>query len=104
VREGVQALVADTPPLSPPDYPHSNFAPSSGWRELDDEYEELRRWEENLAREQELHGTSEVQTQAPAREPAQEPARLRRALPEGLQAASWWLRRGGGCPILTALS
>src|SRR5215472_6241022 len=52
VREGVHALLMDKPPLSPPDYPHSNyprgnFSPT-GWRDPDDEDDELRRWEENL--------------------------------------------------------
>src|SRR5262249_49975982 len=97
VREGVQALLLDKPPLSPPDYqpgpyPRSNWAPE-GWRGTQDEDDELRRWEENLDYEPAPRGRSETSAQVPAGEPTPEPARLRRALAEGLQAASWWLRR-----------
>src|SRR5262245_36693743 len=102
VREGVHALLMDTPPLCPSDYPRSNFTPS-GWRDTDDEYEELRRWEEKLDQEQEPMGRSEPSAQVPSSEEAAGPTRLRRALAEGLQAASWWLRRGGRFPVLTAL-
>src|SRR5262245_38505868 len=100
VREGVHALLMDKPPLSPPDYPRSHFTPS-GWG--DDEDDELRRWEENLDHEQEPRGRSEPSTQVPTDEQAAEQTRLRRALAEGLQAAGWWLRRGGRFPLLTAL-
>src|SRR5262249_39051828 len=101
VREGVHALL-DTPPLSPPDYPRSHFMPSSEWKDTDDD-EELRRWEENLDYEQEPRGRSAPSAQAPTNEESAGPARLRRALAEGLQAASWWLRRGGRFPVLTSL-
>jgi hypothetical protein len=108
VREGVHALLADTPPLSPPDYapstyPRSNFAPATGWRETDDEYDELRRWEENSDYEPNLDRRSEPQPHVPVGEQAPEPTRLRRALAEGLQAASWWLRRSDHFSVLTAL-
>src|SRR5262245_52194360 len=81
VREGVQALLADTPPLSPPDYPpgnspRSNFAPTAGWRETDDEDDELRRWEENLDYETEAQERRETSAQVPATEQAPEPTRL----------------------------
>src|SRR5262245_11198020 len=101
VREGVHALLTDRPPLSPPDYPRRNFAPTSGWG--DDEDDELRRWEENLDDDAEPEGRSEARPDASANEPSTEPTRLRRALAEGLQAAGWWLRRGGRFPLLTAL-
>src|SRR5262245_9799775 len=100
VREGVHALLMDTPPPSPPDYPRSHFTPP-GWR--DDEEDELRRWEENLDHEQEPRDRSEPSAQVPPDEQTAEPTRLRRALAEGLQAAGWWLRRGGRFPLLTAL-
>jgi hypothetical protein len=108
VREGVQALLADTPPLSPPDcppsnYPRSNFRPATNWEATDDEDDELRRWEENLDYEPEPRARSEASAQVPASEPAPEPTRLRRALAEGLQAASWWLRRSDHFSVLTAL-
>src|SRR5262249_29449721 len=103
VREGVHALLADTPPLSPPDYPRSHFTSPSGWRDTDDEFDELRRWEETRDGEQEPGGRSEPSPQAHTSEEPAEPTRLRRALAEGLQAASWWLRRGGRFPLLTAL-
>jgi hypothetical protein len=108
VREGVQALLADTPPLSPPDYPpghypRSNFRPATGWGDSDNEDDELRRWEENLDYEPKTKGRNEAGAQALASEPAPEPNRLRRALAEGLGAASWWLRRGGRFPVLTAM-
>src|SRR5262249_3767594 len=102
VREGVHALLTDKPPPSPPDYPRSHFTPS-GWRDTDDEYEELRRWEENLDHEQEPRERSEADAPVPTREETAGPTRLRRALAEGLQAAGWWLRRGGRFPVLTAL-
>jgi hypothetical protein len=104
VREGVHALLADTPPLSPPDYPHRNFAPSPAWRDPNDPDEELRRWEENLDNDYPAASRGDVGARGPADEPSVEPTRLRRALAEGLQAASWWLRRGGRFPVLTALS
>src|SRR5262249_14505123 len=68
VREGVQALLADTPPLSPPDYtpshyPRSNFAPA-GWRDTQDEDDELRQWEEGINYEPEPRGRSETNAQA----------------------------------------
>src|SRR5262245_6228453 len=100
VREGVHALLTDKPPLCPPDYPRRNFAPS-GWE--DDEFDELRRWEENLDHEQEPRGRGEPSAHVPTSEETAEPTRLRRALAEGLQAAAWWLRRGGRFPVLTAL-
>jgi hypothetical protein len=108
VREGVSALLAATPALSPPDYPHrqyprANFAPAAGWKDTDDEYDELRQWEEGLDCETEPKGRSHAHPQVPAEGPSAEPARLRRALAEGLQAASWWLRRGGRYPMLTSL-
>src|SRR5262245_22310759 len=103
VREGVSALLMDKPPLSPPDYPRRNFAPTSGWGDSDDEYDELRRWEENLDQEQEPRERDEPNAQVPTNEQPAEPTRLRRALAEGLQAAGWWLRRGGRFPVLTAL-
>src|SRR5262245_44147516 len=73
VREGISALLMDKPPLSPPDYPPSNyprshFTPPSGWRETDDEYDELRRWEENLDHEQEPRGRSEPSAHVPTNE------------------------------------
>ena len=37
-------------------------------------------------------------------EPSPEPTRLRRALAEVLQAASWWLRRGGRFPLAKAVA
>src|SRR5262245_31987063 len=89
VREGVHALLADTQPLSPPDYPRRNFTPSE-WRDTDDEFEELRRWEDNLDDEQEPRERSEANAHAPTSEQATEPTRLLRALAEGLQAAGWW--------------
>jgi hypothetical protein len=104
VREGVHALLADTQPLSPPDYPTRNFTPTSGWRDTDDEYDELARWEQNIDNEQEPRGRSAASAQVPTSDQVPEPTRLRRALAEGLQAASWWLRRGGRFPVLTALS
>jgi hypothetical protein len=100
VREGVHALLADRPPLSPPDYPRSNFAPSPAWRNPDDE---LHRWEENLDYDQEPEERGEARANVPASEQAPEPTRLRRALAEGLQAASWWLRRSDHFSVLTAL-
>jgi hypothetical protein len=108
VREGVQALLADTPPLSPPDcppsnYPRSNFAPT-GWRDTQDEDDELRRWEENLNYETEPQERRETSAEAPVEEQSPEPTRLRRALAEGLQAASWWLRRSDHFSVLTALA
>ena len=103
VREGVHALLMDTPPLSPPDYPRSHFTPSSGWRDTDDEYDELHRWEENQDYEQEPRGRGEPSAQVPTDEQVPETTRLRRALAEGLQAASWWLRRGEHFSVLTAL-
>src|SRR5262245_31037191 len=102
VREGVHALLMDKPPLSPPDYPRGHVTPS-GWGGTDDDYEELRRWEENLDDEQEPRGRSEPSAQVPTSEQGPEPTRMRRALAEGLQAAGWWLRRGGRFPVLTAL-
>jgi hypothetical protein len=104
VREGVHALLADTPPLSPPDYPRRNFAPSGAWRDPNDPDEELRRWEENLDDDYATAVRSEARPLEQPSEQAPEPTRLRRALAEGLQAASWWLRRGGRFPVLTALS
>jgi hypothetical protein len=106
VREGVSALLAATPALSPPDYPRGhyprgNFAPSGGWRDTDEEYDELRHWEEGVDYERE--GRKNTNPPVPAEEPGAEPTRLRRALAEGLQAASWWLRRGGRYPVLTSL-
>src|SRR5262245_48054685 len=99
VREGVHALLAHTPPPSPPDYPRNHFNPS-GWG--DDEDDELRRWE-NLDYEQEPRERNEPSAQVPSSEETAGPTRLRRALAEGLQAAGWWLRRGGRFPVLTAL-
>jgi hypothetical protein len=104
VREGVHALLADTPPLSPPAYPRSNFAPSGAWRDPNDPDEELRRWEENLDDDYATAARGEMGARVPAGEQSPEPTRLRRALAEGLQAASWWLRRDGRFPVLTALS
>jgi hypothetical protein len=104
VREGVHALLADTPPLGPPDYPHRNFAPSGAWRDPNDPDEELRRWEENLDDDYAAATRGEVGPRVLPDEPSPEPTRLRRALAEGLQAASWWLRRDGRFPVLTALS
>src|SRR5260370_148877 len=104
VREAVSGLLADTPPLSPPDYPHRNFAPSGAWRDPNDPDEELRRWEENLDNDYAAAASREVGARVQPDEPAPEPTRLRRALAEGLQAASWWLRRDGRFPVLTALS
>src|SRR5215470_7467742 len=72
VREGVHALLTDTPPLSPPDYPRRNFAPS-GWGDTDDEFDELRRWEENLDHEQEPRGRSEPSPHVPTDEQAAGP-------------------------------
>ena len=103
VREGVHALLMDRPPLCPPDYPPSHFTPHSGWGDTDDEDEELRRWEENLDHEQEPRERDEPSAQVPSSEETAAPTRLRRALAEGLQAAGWWLRRGGRFPLLTAL-
>jgi hypothetical protein len=76
VREGVSALLADTPPLSPPDYPTRHFTPPAGWRDTDDEYEELRRWEENLDQDQEWEGRSEPRTHVPPTDKAPEPTSL----------------------------
>src|SRR5262249_36759169 len=76
VREGVSALLADPPPLSPPDYPRRHFTPS-GWRDTDDEYDELRRWEEKLDQEQEPGGSSEPSAHVPTSEEAAGPTRLR---------------------------
>jgi hypothetical protein len=109
VREGVSALLADTPPLNPPDYPAGNYPrsqwrPSTGWKETDDEDDELRRWEESSDYEPEPQGQSEARAQVSTVEPAAEPARLRRALAQGLQAAGWWLRRSDHFPALTALA
>ena len=104
VREGVHALLADTPPLSPPDFPPRNFTQSGAWRDPNDPDEELRRWEENLDDDYETAAPNEAQPLGETGEPSPEPTRLRRALAEGLQAASWWLRRGGRFPVLTALS
>jgi hypothetical protein len=104
VREAVGGLLADTPPLSPPDYPPRNFAPSGAWRDLNDPDEELRRWEENLDEDYANAARSEAGSRVQPEEQSPEPTRLRRALAEGLQAASWWLRRGGRFPVLTALS
>jgi hypothetical protein len=104
VREAVSGLLADTPPLSPPDYPPRNFAPSGAWRDPNEPDEELRRWEENLDHEYAAATDGEAGPRNQPDEPAPEPTRLRRALAEGLQAASWWLRRGGRFPVLTALS
>src|ERR1700731_3691853 len=103
VREAVSGLLADTPPLSPPDYPRRNFASSGAWRDPNDPDEELRRWEENLDNE-DAAAAREVGPRVQPDENTPEPARLRRALAEGLQAASWWLRREGRFPVLTALS
>ena len=108
VREGVQALLMDKPPLSPSDYqpgphPRSNWAPA-GWRGPQDEDEELRRWEENLDYGQEPRGRSEPTARVPPDEQSPEPTRLRRALAEGLQMASWWLRRSDHFSVLTALA
>jgi hypothetical protein len=103
VREAVSGLLADTPPLSPPDYATRNFPSAAGWREPDDVDKELRRWEENLNDDYAAAASSEAGPRVPADEPSPEPTRLRRALAEGLQAASWWLRRGGRFPVLTAL-
>src|SRR5262245_17295799 len=100
VREGVHALLADTPPLGPPDYPRGQFTPSE-WG--DDEGDELRRWEENLDYEPEPRRRGEPSAHVPTDKQGAEPTRLRRALAEGLQAAGWWLRRGGRFPVLTAL-
>ena len=102
VREGVHALLTDTPPLCPPDYPRSHFT-TSEWRETDDEFDELRRWEQNLDHEQEPRERNEPSARVPFSEETAASTRLRRALAEGLQAASWWLRRGGRFPVLTAL-
>ena len=66
--------------------------------------EELRRWEENLDDDYATAARSEARPLGQTNEQAPEPTRLRRALAEGLQAASWWLRRGGRFPVLTALS
>jgi hypothetical protein len=108
VREGVHALLADTPPLSPPDYtpnnyPRSNFRPATGWGDNDIEDDELRHWEEGLDYETEPRERRDTSAQVPAGEQAPEPTRLRRALAEGLQAASWWLRRSDHFSVLTAL-
>ena len=103
VREAVTGLLADTPPLGPPDYPRRNFAPAGTWRDPNDPDEELRRWEENLDDDYAAAARSEAGPQVPPDEQTPEPTRLRRALAEGLQAASWWLRRGGRFPLLTAL-
>src|SRR5262249_36725146 len=102
-RGGGPPARAGPPPPRPPHPPRRNFAPSPGWRDTDDEYDELRRWEENLDDDQEPEGRGEARSDAAAKEPAPEPTRLRRALAEGLQAAGWWLRRGGRFPVLTAL-
>jgi hypothetical protein len=104
VREGVHALLADTPPLSPPDYPRRNYTPAGAWRDPNDPDEELRRWEENLDNDYATAARGEAGSRVQSDEPAPEPTRLRRALAEGLQAASWWLRRDGRFPVLTALS
>jgi hypothetical protein len=104
VREAVSGLLADTPPLGPPDYPHRNFAPSGVWRDPNDPDEELCRWEENLDADYATPTRNEAGPRVQPDEPSPEPTRLRRALAEGLQAASWWLRRGGRFPVLTALS
>jgi hypothetical protein len=108
VREGVSALLAATPALSPPDYPRGpyprgNFSPSGGWRDTDEEYDELRHWEEGLDYEPERKERSRTHPQGPAEGAGAQPTRLRRAFAEGLQAASWWLRRGGRYPVLTSL-
>src|SRR5262249_40828922 len=103
VREGVHALLADTPPLSPPDYPRSNFAPPGAWRSPEDPDDELRRWQEDLDDDYADSARSEPEPPVPTGEPSPEPTRLRRALAEGLQAASWWLRRGDHFSVLAAL-
>src|SRR5262249_25772767 len=95
VREAVHLLLTDTPALGPPDVPRRIFSPAPEWRDPDDE--DLRRWEENLDQEQE-------ERKGAAPEPEPEPARLRRALAEGLQAASWWLRQDGRFPLLKAVA
>jgi hypothetical protein len=104
VREAVTGLLADTPPLGLPDYPRRNFTPSGAWRDPNDPDEELRRWEENLDNDYAAAARSEAGARVQPDEPSPEPTRLRRALAEGLQAASWWLRRDGRFPVLTALS
>src|SRR5262249_21248913 len=81
VREAVHLLLTDTPALSPPDIPRRNVPAPAGWRDTDDVDEELRQWEESLDKE-----PDDRRSAAP--EPEPEPARLRRALAEGLQAAS----------------
>jgi hypothetical protein len=103
VREAVSGFLADTPPLSPSDYPRRNVAPSGAWRDRDDPDEELRRWEENLDDDYVTAARSEARPLGETGEQTAEPTRLRRALAEGLQAASWWLRRDGRFPVLTAL-
>src|SRR5215472_11203431 len=70
VREGVHALLADTPPLSPPDYPpshypRSSFASPAARGGADDEYDELRRWEENIDYQPEPRARSEASAPAP---------------------------------------
>src|SRR5262249_4574492 len=95
-------LLTDKPPLSPPDYPRSQFTPS-GWEDTDDEYEELHRWEENLGHEEQPRGRNEPSAQVPTSEETAGPTRLRRALSEGLQAAGWWLGSGGRVAVLAAL-
>jgi hypothetical protein len=70
----------------------------------DDEDTELRRWEENLDNDPQPRTRSEAFPSVPNGEPAPEPIRLRRALAEGLRAASWWLGRGDHYSVLTALS
>jgi hypothetical protein len=103
VREAVSGFLADTPPLSPPDYPHRNSAPSGVWRDPNDPDEEFRRWQESLDDDDETAARSETQPLGETGEPSPEPTRLRRALAEGLQATSWWLRRGDHFSVLTAL-
>jgi hypothetical protein len=104
VREAVSGLLADTPPLSPPDYSHRSFAPSGAWRDPNDPDEELRRWEENLDDDYATAARSEARPLGESGEPSPEPTRLRRALAAGLQASSWWLRRDGRpFPVLSAL-
>src|SRR5262249_28302361 len=93
VREAVQLLLRDTPVLSPPDVPSRTFSPAPGWRDPDDE--DLRRWEEHLDDEPDDRSNAA---------PEPEPARLRHALAEGLQAASWWLRQGGRFPLVKAVA
>src|SRR5262249_15134755 len=97
VREAVHHLLGDTPALGPPEYPRSNFPAPAGWRDTDDVDEELRRWEENLDNEHDDRRSANP-------DPQPESARFRRALAEGLQAASWWLRRGGNFPLLKAVA